>query len=194
MTASPSSCAVLLGHLEGAEGMGVGIARTAGDEQCNGAGVVGLDAVLGVAGEVGVDLHHVGAERGVVAGVAEDDGQRLAAGVLDPQDRHALVGRAGGVLAQLDPLGGRLAAVQGEVGAADPVAQAGRLHLADRLADQVDDLVFQLPRVGDVVLEALARWIVRVRAVSDWARSAWGRRDCATRTGRHPRAAIHTWP
>ena len=39
---------------------------------------------------------------------------------LDLKDRDALVGGAGGVLAQLDPLGNRLAPVQGEVGAADP--------------------------------------------------------------------------
>ena len=70
--------AMVLGHLEGAEGMGVGVARAAGDEQRDGTGVVGLDAVLGVAGEIGGDLHHVGAERRVVAGIAEDDGQRLA--------------------------------------------------------------------------------------------------------------------
>ena len=96
----------------------------------------------------------------------------LPLGALDPQDRHALVGGAGGVLAQLDPLGGRLAAVQGEVGAADAVGQAGRLHLAERLADQLDDLVLEVDRVGDVVFEALARRAVRRRAVRTWARPA----------------------
>ena len=71
-----------------------------------------------------------------------------------------------GFLPSLIPLGSRLAPVQGEVGAADPVGQAGRLHLSERLADQVDDLVFQIDRVGNVVLESLARWIVRPRAVT----------------------------
>ena len=56
-----------------------------------------------------------------MAGISEDDGQWFASSGLDLQDRHALVGRAGGVLAQLDPAGCRLAAVQGKVGTADPI-------------------------------------------------------------------------
>ena len=79
--------------------MRVGIARAAGDKQRDSAWVVGLDAVLGVTGEIGGDLHHVGAERGVMAGIPENDGHRFAIRALDPKDRHALVGWAGGVLA-----------------------------------------------------------------------------------------------
>src|SRR5260370_8355317 len=73
--------------------MGVGVARAAGDEKRDGAWVVSLDAVLGVAGEIGGNLHHVGAKRGVVAGISEHDGHRLAARLLYPEGGHAFVRR-----------------------------------------------------------------------------------------------------
>ena len=157
--------AVLPGHREGAERMRVGVARAAGDEQGNGTRMVGLDPVLGIAGEISGDLHHIGPERGVVAGVSEDDGQRFTARVLNAEDRHTLVGGSGGILAELDPLGGRLAPIQGEVGATDAVGQTGRLHPGERLADQRDDLVLELARVGDVGFEALAHGPASCRAV-----------------------------
>lgn len=41
---------VRLGHRNGTEWMGVGVARAAGHEEGDGAGIVGLEPVLGVAG------------------------------------------------------------------------------------------------------------------------------------------------
>ena len=71
--------AMVLGHLESPEGMGIGVAGAAGDEQGRGAGVIGLDPVLGVAGIVGVDPHHVGAVGGVVAGYGDDSAEMQTA-------------------------------------------------------------------------------------------------------------------
>src|SRR5262249_52041773 len=100
--------------------------------------------------------------------IAENDGHWLAISALDAKDRHALVCGSLGILAQPDPLGGRLAAIQREVRAADAESEADWLHLAERLADDRDDLVFGGSGVNQIVFEALtsrAVLIGRVRRV-----------------------------
>ena len=75
---------MVFGHLEAPERMGVGVTRTAGDQRCDSTGVIGLNAVLGKAGEIGGELHrHVGAECRVVAGIPEHNSQRFATRALD---------------------------------------------------------------------------------------------------------------
>ncbi len=119
-------------------------------------GVVGLDAILGIAGVIGVDLRHVRAKRGVVAGVTADDGQRVTLRASDPKDRNAFIGGSGGVFAELDPRGRRLSAAQGEVGSADAVGQADWFHPGQSRANRADDLVLEVASIGGVRLHAFA--------------------------------------
>jgi hypothetical protein len=81
-----------------------------------------LDPLLGEAGVVARDLHHLVGEGRVVAGVAEDDRHRFPPGVGHPQHRHRLVRRARGVHADLEALLRLLATVHGEIGLPDPVS------------------------------------------------------------------------
>ena len=69
-----------------------------------------------------VELH-----RRVVAGVAEDDGSQFAFRRLDAQHRHVVIDWAPRIEAVDDAVGRRLAAVDGETGAAlaDPVRLNG---------------------------------------------------------------------
>src|SRR6476660_7422361 len=83
--------AILLAQLYRPPRQRVLVAAAAGDEKGSSAGMLLLKGNLREAGVVSAPL--VEAERGVVTGVAEDDGEQLAVHVFDGQYRNAVIDR-----------------------------------------------------------------------------------------------------
>src|SRR5690348_15452249 len=77
-----------------------------------------LDGQLSEAGVIATELVELAGERGVVAGVAEQNGAQLAIRRGYLENRHVRIARAFGVLADLYAVRRVLAAVDGECGAA----------------------------------------------------------------------------
>ncbi len=136
--------AVLLGHLQLAARLRILIAAAELHEQRGSAGMRFLQLCLGEAGVVAVDLVEVAAQRGAVAGIAEQDGAERAIGGRDLEDGNVRVGRAARVDAEADALRGRLAPVDGESGPALAVREHGGLEVAEGRADGAGQVLGEL--------------------------------------------------
>ena len=95
--------AVLLGIVEVAAGLGVGVGAAADDRQRDRAGQLPLDFVAGIAGPFGTDLVELAAQGCAMAGVAEEHGPDLAGRIGRSQHGQAMVDRPVGIDAEIDP-------------------------------------------------------------------------------------------
>ena len=94
---------VLLGVVEVAARLGIGVGPAADDGQRDRAGRLPLDLVAGVAGPLGADLVELAAQGRAMAGVAEEHGPDLAGRVGGAQHRQAVVDRSVGIDPEVDP-------------------------------------------------------------------------------------------
>src|SRR5262249_54699148 len=118
----------------------VTVGPAADGHQRDGALVVGLDALLGVAGPVAADA--VVRQGDAVAGVGGEDGPEVTLLVAHRQQGEVVIDRAGGV-----------AAVDGEAHLADAPAQPGRAAVGQGGEGDLLQVAHELPGVAvDVVL------------------------------------------
>ena len=94
---------VLLGVVEVAPGLGIGVGPAADDGQRDRARRLLLDLVAGVTGPIGADLVEFASQGRAVAGVAEEHGPHLAGRVGRAQHRQAVVDGPVGIDAEIDP-------------------------------------------------------------------------------------------
>ena len=93
--------AVLLGQLERAARVRVLVGAAQHHKHRGRAGVAFFDAELSEAGVIAAEFVELAGERGVVAGVTEQDGAQLAIGRGYFENRHVGISRAFGILADL---------------------------------------------------------------------------------------------
>lgn len=135
-------------QLLAAEGIGVDVAAAAGEEEGDRTGIACFEFVLRGAGPAAVELHDIGPDGGVVTGVTEDDASYLAAGTGDAQHGDVVIHGAFPVME-----GAAIAcrsfdtAIDGEARPRAAEVQIRRREIRDGLADHLDNLVFEDPRV-----------------------------------------------
>ena len=137
--------AVLLGVVEVAPRLGIGVGPAADDGDRHGAGRLPLDLVAGVSGPLGADLVELAPQRRAMAGVTEQHGADLARRVDRRQHGQARVDRPVRIDAEPDPLPLlEHPAVGREAGPALAPRQARRLAVRQRRQRDLLDRVGQL--------------------------------------------------
>ena len=95
---------VLLGVVEVAPRLGIGVGTAADDRHRHRAGRLTLDLIAGVSGPLGADLVELAPQGRAMAGVTEQDSADLAGRVARDQHRQARVDRPVRIDAETDPL------------------------------------------------------------------------------------------
>ena len=126
---------VRLHQLDRAARLWIRVRATADHEECGRAWMPGLQCRLGDPGVVAVILDESVLERGVVAGVSENNRQQAVVRPHHPQHRHRVVDRP--VRAELDP------PVRGERGLAARVSDPRGTHPRQRVAHERDQFVLE---------------------------------------------------
>ena len=139
---------VVLGILEAAPRVRVGVGAAADGHQRDRPGMRAFDRLAGVARPVAAELVEVAAERGAVAGVVNQHGPHRAIGGGDAKHGERVIDGSAGIGAEEDALVARFAAIDREAGGPLGPGESSRAAAVESGTRDLLDLVGQLAGVA----------------------------------------------